>query len=58
MAIQAVTGGTQCGAQRHATEFSSTGLAKGHYPVYVCDRPKHLDPRHKDSAANKSWSEQ
>lgn len=35
-----VSGAQICGRKHQATEFVSTGRAKGSYPVYVCSRPK------------------
>lgn len=49
------SGGNTCGAKKQETSFVSTGNAKGHYPIYVCDKEPHDRGKHHDSAANKSW---
>lgn len=44
-----------CGDRMESRTFVSTGPAKGHYPVYVCDKEPHERGKHHDSHAGKSW---
>jgi hypothetical protein len=50
-----VYGGHICGAKKQSTTFVPTGQARGHYPIYVCDKQPHARGEHKDSHANESW---
>jgi len=51
-----VYAGHICGAKHHSEEFASTGLGKGNYAVYICDkRPGHRG-MHDDSTVHKSWN--
>lgn len=50
-----VYGSEICGDKKHDQSFVSTGQAKGHYPVYVCDKQPHSGGQHADSKAGKTW---
>lgn len=55
MGIAQVYAGNICGAKRQSTEFAPTGIVKGNYTVYVCDRAPHDRGAHEDSHARKTW---
>lgn len=50
-----VYGGHICGKKRQSTTFVPTGPAKGHYPVYVCNKQPHTTGEHHDSEARQTW---
>lgn len=50
-----VYGGEICGSRKEGTTFVATGTARGHYPLYVCDKEPHASGQHHDSQVGKTW---
>jgi hypothetical protein len=51
-----VYGAAICGKRKEETQFVGTGVAKGSYPLFVCDKEPHTSGGHHDSHYGTSWN--